>query len=125
MGLMHGAPRSRRSHWLGAVDACARREQVRAVALMVRTPGAVRLRLRTCLAWAAAGELACRTQGKTGVYPRAYPGTQFAWIYFCVRVFDALLALPDVRLADGLPPTADEGYVVLECFPRPPGAPVD
>ena len=86
-------------------------------------------------------EYACRTQGKTGVYPKTYPGNQFAWIDFCVQVFDALLAQPGVRMADvpvvGLPPTGDatagphagdvgdvgdaravgDGYVVLECFP--------
>ena len=77
----------------------------------------------------------CRTQGKTGVYPRTYPGNQFAWIAFCVQVFDSLLAQPGVRLADapaaGVAPTGDatagphagdvgdvgDGYVVLECFP--------
>jgi hypothetical protein len=81
-------------------------------------------------------EFACRTQGKTGVYPKAYPGTQFAWIDFCVRVFDALLARPGVRLAgaptagpvilharaspvehERLTPPASNGYVVLETFP--------
>lgn len=68
-------------------------------------------------------EYACRTQGKTGVYPTAYPGTQFAWIEFCVQVFDALLAQPGVRLADGPAARPDRdrdpggGYVVLECFP--------
>lgn len=76
-------------------------------------------------------ESLCRTQGKTGVYPKAYPGTQFAWIDFCVRVFDALLAKPGVQLAEapaedtsaacaphaGHAPPALDGYVVLECFP--------
>ena len=71
-------------------------------------------------------EYLCRTQGKTGVYPHTYPGTQFAWIDFCVQVFDALLVRPGVRLADAPPRNAtagprvgdvDEGYVVLECFP--------
>lgn len=81
-------------------------------------------------------EYLCRTQGKTGVYPRAYPGTQFAWMDFCVRVFDALLAREGVRLADGGAPVSGAtaagaaasrplttgesrhaGYVVLECFP--------
>lgn len=67
-------------------------------------------------------EYLCRTQGKTGVYPRAYPATQFAWMDFCVQVFDALLARPGVRLADEMSRArADarraEGYVVLECFP--------
>ena len=61
-------------------------------------------------------EYLCRTQGKTGVYPQTYPGTQFAWIDFCVQVFDALLAQPGVRLAD-VPAAASAGYVVLECFP--------
>ena len=73
------------------------------------------------------GEFACRTQGKTGVYPQAYPSTQFGWIDFCVRVFDALLAQPGVRLAEAPVaaaaineaggPGAVHGYVVLETFP--------
>lgn len=83
-----------------AVHACALREGVRAVALdgppawrsphtSADLPGVG----RRC-------EYACRTQGKTGVYPQAYPGTQFGWIDFCVRVFDALLMRPGVRLAE-------------------------
>lgn len=119
-----------------AVHAFAVREDVRAVALdgphawrnpttLAELPGVG----RRC-------EYACRTQGKTGVYPKAYPGTQFAWIDFCVRVFDALLARPGVRLAaaptagpdilharaspvdhERLTPPASNGYVVLETFP--------
>ena len=128
-----------------AVHAFAVREDVRAVALdgphawrnpdtPANAPGVG----RRC-------ELACRTQGKTGVYPKAYPGPQFTWIDFCVRVFDALLAQPGVRLAQipagvadparadparaphacGAPSVPDaasalsapDRYVVLECFP--------
>ena len=120
------------------IHACAVREHVRAVALdgphgwrNPLTPADAPGVGRRC-------EYLCRTQGKTGVYPQTYPGNQFAWIDFCVQVFDALLAQPGVRLADaqaaGLPPTTDatgglcagdasdvgdvgDGYVVLECFP--------
>ena len=117
------------------VHVFARREHVRAVALdgphawrNPLTPADVPGVGRRC-------EYLCRTQGKTGVYPITYPGTQFAWINFCIEVFDALLAQPGVRMADvleaGLPPTGDatggpragdaravgDGYVVLECFP--------
>ncbi len=98
----------------------AAREDVRAVALdgphawrNPQTPADLPGVGRRC-------EYLCRTQGKTGVYPKAYPGTQFAWIDFCVRVFDALLAQPGVRLAE-VPiedtHAARDGYVVLECFP--------
>ncbi len=98
----------------------AAREDVRAVALdgphawrNPQTPADLPGVGRRC-------EYLCRTQGKTGVYPKAYPGTQFAWIDFCVRVFDALLVQPGVRLAE-VPiedtHAARDGYVVLECFP--------
>ena len=104
----------------GAIHAFALREHVRAVALdgphawrnpltAAHEPGVG----RRC-------EYLCRTQGKTGVYPRTYPGNQFAWINFCVQVFDALLAQPGVRMADapsGEAAPAGDGYVVLECFP--------
>jgi hypothetical protein len=64
-------------------------------------------------------EYACRTQGKTGVRPVTFPSTQRPWIEFCIEVFDRLLALPDVSLANDpahlmAPKT---GYVLLECFP--------
>lgn len=123
-----------------SVHACALREGVRAVALdgphawrHPATPADLPGVGRRC-------EYACRTQGKTGVYPQAYPGTQFGWIDFCVRVFDALLMRPGVRLAEDLSaggrhapeagehanerraPTAavssgGKGYLVLETFP--------
>lgn len=120
-----------------AVHACAVREGVRAVALdgphawrSPDTPANLPGVGRRC-------EYACRTQGKTGVYPQAYPRTQFGWIDFCVRVFDALLTRPGVRLAEGdgsaetVPPAgagnadaghagprpARDGYVILETFP--------
>ena len=121
-----------------AIHSFAVREHVRAVALdgphgwrNPLTPADAPGVGRRC-------EYLCRTQGKTGVYPKTYPGNQLAWITFCVQVFDALLARPGVRLADapaaGLAPTGDatagphaggvgdvgdvgDGYVVLECFP--------
>lgn len=101
-----------------AIDAFARREGVRAVALdgpqgwrdpatPKNAPGVG----RRC-------EYECRTQGKTGAYPRTFPGTQRGWIEFCVQVFADLLARPGVALAD---PAGDarwaSAYVVLECFP--------
>jgi hypothetical protein len=63
-------------------------------------------------------EYECRTQGKTGVYPVTYPRNQRPWIEFSIQLFDALLARPDVVLAD--PETtigAGAAYAVLECFP--------
>ena len=130
-----------------AIHAFAVREHVRAVALdgphawrNPRTPAHAPGVGRRC-------EYLCRTQGKTGVYPKTYPANQFAWIDFCVQVFDALLTQPGGRLADvpvvGMVPAGDaitaphagdvgdvgdagdasdrgdvgDGYVVLECFP--------
>ncbi|ACL63947.1 hypothetical protein A2cp1_0590 [Anaeromyxobacter dehalogenans 2CP-1] len=64
-------------------------------------------------------ELACRTQGKTGAYPKTYPGNQRRWIEFSIEVFDALLSRPGVVLANergGCRPPVD-GYAVIECFP--------
>lgn len=104
----------------GAIHACAIREHVCAVAL--DGPHAWRNPLTPADASGVGRrcEYVSRTQGKTGVYPKTYPGTQFAWIDFCVQVFDALLAQPGVRLAEGpvvaMGPARD-GYVVLECFP--------
>jgi hypothetical protein len=120
------------------IHAFAVREHVRAVALdgphawrNPRTAADVPGVGRRC-------EYLCRTQGKTGVYPTTYPGTQFAWIDFCVQVFDALLAHPGVRMAEApaveaalthdatAAPGQDDGvnvgnvgdgYAVLECFP--------
>jgi len=101
-----------------AIDAFARREHVCAIGLdgpqgwrdpatPAGTPGVG----RRC-------EYECRTQGKTGAYPRTFPGTQRRWIEFCVDVFARLLAKPGVTLAEpGAYAAAGDGYVVLECFP--------
>jgi hypothetical protein len=63
-------------------------------------------------------EYECRTQGKTGPYPRTYPGTQRRWIEFCIEVFASLLARPGAVLAEpGAVADANDGYLVLECFP--------
>jgi hypothetical protein len=63
-------------------------------------------------------EYECRTQGKTGVYPRTFPGNQRTWIEFSIAVFDELLAKPGVVLADpSIVATSAGSYVVLECFP--------
>lgn len=62
-------------------------------------------------------EYACRTQGKTGIYPRTYPGNQRSWMDFSVQVFDELLARPGVQLADSRDWKLSGAYGVLECFP--------
>jgi Protein of unknown function (DUF429) len=69
-------------------------------------------------------EYECRTQGKTGAYPRTYPGTQRPWIDFCIEVFANLLARPGVALADPASCSRSQAralsgsaYVLLECFP--------
>ncbi|HYV67110.1 MAG TPA: hypothetical protein VE964_12770 [Myxococcales bacterium] len=101
-----------------AIDQFARREGVCAVALdgpqgwrdpatPDDTPGVG----RRC-------EFECRTQGKTGIHPRTFPGTQRGWIEFCVDVFAHLLGKPGVALADPAGCAAGPGaYVILECFP--------
>jgi len=101
-----------------AIDVFARREGVWAVALdgpqgwrdpatPEGTPGVG----RRC-------EYECGTQGKTGAYPRTYPGTQGTWIEFCVEVFAKLLGRPGVALAGLATSNGFSGaYVVLECFP--------
>jgi len=63
-------------------------------------------------------EYLCWTQGKTGVYPRTFPGNQRPWIEFCIEVFADLLGRPDVVLANARQVVApSHGYVVLECYP--------
>lgn len=102
----------------GVIDAFARSRGVRAVALDgpqgwrdpdtdPELPGVGRR-----------AEHACRTQGKTGTYPKTYPSNQRAWIEHCIAVFDALLEKPNVVLAQepGAAPPSD-GYLLLECFP--------
>lgn len=101
-----------------AIDGFARRGGVSAVALDgpqgwrdPETPDGTPGVGRRC-------EYECRTQGKTGAYPRTFPGTQRGWIEFCVDVFVNLLAKPGVALADPATPAPRAGaYVVLECFP--------
>lgn len=63
-------------------------------------------------------EYACRAQGKTGVYPQTFPGTQRPWIEFAIAVFAELLQKPNVALAE-LPAATkpNGGYLLLECFP--------
>jgi hypothetical protein len=63
-------------------------------------------------------EYLCRTQGKTGIYPRTYPGGQRPWIEFCIEVFADLLGRASVVLANTPQVIAPaHGYLVLECFP--------
>jgi hypothetical protein len=99
------------------VDRFVRREEVSAVALDgpqgwrdPARPATERGVGRRC-------ELACRTQGKTGVHPKTYPATQREWIMFSVAVFDALLARRDVVLGESVPLPSHASYVVVECFP--------
>ncbi len=102
-----------------AIDAYVRASGVRAVAFdgpqgwrdpatPLGTPGVG----RRC-------EYACRTQGKTGTYPRTYPATQRAWIEFCIDLFADLLARPNVILANQVQQAAAPApaYMVLECYP--------
>src|SRR5438132_6673686 len=79
-----------------AIDGFARREGVCAVALDgpqgwrdPATAEGTRGVGRRC-------EYECRTQGKTGAYPRTFPGTQRKWIEFSIGVFASLLAKPGV-----------------------------
>jgi Protein of unknown function (DUF429) len=67
-------------------------------------------------------ERSSRTPGKTGPRGVTYPRTYLRWVEFSIAVFDTLLALPHVRLANdpdcpplGLP--GDGQYLVAECFP--------
>lgn len=100
-----------------AIDEFARRDGVCAVSLDgpqgwrdpatdPQTPGVG----RRC-------EYLCRTQGKTGSYPRTYPGNQRQWIEFSIEVFAHLLAKPGVALANSATWEAPAAYAVLECFP--------
>ncbi|MBL8934321.1 MAG: DUF429 domain-containing protein [Archangium sp.] len=59
-------------------------------------------------------EWLCKTQGKTGVHPRAYPSTQLGWIEFCIAVFDELLHTHGATLFEG---DRRRGLQVMECFP--------
>ena len=101
-----------------AIDAFARREGIRAVAMDgpqgfrdPATPAGLPGVGRRC-------EYECRTQGKTGAYPQTFPGTQRPWIEFCVDVFSQLLTRPDVALADpAVPRPQGTTYLLLECFP--------
>jgi hypothetical protein len=62
-------------------------------------------------------EYACRTQGKTGVYPNTFPANQRGWIQFSIELFDALLSKPGVVLANDRRGCEPAGYAVLECYP--------
>lgn len=57
-------------------------------------------------------EWRCKTQGKTGVHPRAYPSTQRGWIEFCIEVFDLLVH--GAALFEG---RRRRGLHLMECFP--------
>lgn len=81
-----------------AIDAFARREAVRAIALDGpqgwRDPNrADSYKGRQC-------EKECATQGKTGVHPQTYPKKQSSWIQFSIAVFDELVSRPSIILAN-------------------------
>lgn len=61
-------------------------------------------------------EFLCKAQGKTGAFPKTYPGTQFTWIAFCIDLFDELLRQPHVRLFEGGSIKKGE-LLIMECFP--------
>src|SRR5437763_9735357 len=117
-GAIHWPQAPLNAHALAdAIDRFARREDIRAIAMDgpqgwrdPATPHGTRGVGRRC-------EYECRTQGKTGAYPRTYPGTQRPWIEFCIEVFADLLARPGVALADPAGRDDESGYIVLECFP--------
>ena len=62
-------------------------------------------------------EYMVRAQGKPGQPGYALPRTQLRWTQFCIEVFDALLAKPDVCLAqpEGMP--TGYSYAVMETYP--------
>jgi hypothetical protein len=62
-------------------------------------------------------EYLVRAQGKTCQPGHALPRTQLRWTIFCIEVFDALLAKPDVCLAqpEGMPTGCS--YAVMETYP--------
>jgi hypothetical protein len=104
---------------VAAIDRVAREHDVTAVSLdgpqgwrdphTTRTKGVGR-----------ASEYEARTQGKTGAYGKAYPGTQLGWFQFSIDVFEALTVQPHVALANAAPaptPRPERGYLVMECFP--------
>jgi hypothetical protein len=62
-------------------------------------------------------EYACRTQGKTGVYPNTYPRNQRAWIELCIDVFSALLDEPGVVLQETIGAVDTGGYGIIEAYP--------
>ena len=61
-------------------------------------------------------EYLCRTQGKTGAYPKTYPGNQRPWIEHCIDVFTALLEQQGVVLQERLGAVVG-GYGVIETYP--------
>ena len=69
-----------------------------------------------------AAERSSATPGKTGCFGTTFPATYVGWTSFCIAVFDHLLSLEHVRLANDvracrLDRPAPGNYYVLECFP--------
>ena len=66
-------------------------------------------------------DLAARTQGKCGVRGTCFPGTQLRWFTFSIEVFEHLLGLPGVRLANDIETTSlsplSDGYWLIESYP--------
>ena len=104
-----------------AIDDFAQRQEVAAVSLDGpqgwRNPSAAESQGvgRAC-------ERSSSTPGKTGCFGTTFPANQVGWISFSIAVFDHLLSLEHVRLANDAqaghlvrrPPGE---YYVLECFP--------
>lgn len=67
-------------------------------------------------------EKSARTPGKTGPFGRTSPPNQLRWISFSIELFELLLAMGHVHLANSaralpLPLLPSGHYYVLECFP--------
>ncbi len=67
-------------------------------------------------------EYEARCQGKTGEYPRTYPGTQRVWIEFCIDLFRRLRRaggrdVPATAVDSPIAPRSGDEFWLIECFP--------
>ncbi len=104
-----------------AIDAYALAHDVRAVSLDGpqgwRSPDALD---RSGVGRACEAE--ARTPGRTGVYPRTFPGTYNRWVRFAIDVFEKLRSFGRATLVNekttGPLAVPEAGhYLILECFP--------